>query len=103
MKEEKAEDHEGSPLPAPGTRATQKDAALSLPKRLKVEVTAFRKQLNPEELSCEGAAPIREAICAIAKRICTMDDLGSHSEIEQCQEAKKSCADATSRLKEKCG
>lgn len=65
---------------------------------------AFDQQLEPSQLSCAGARPHRDAICSIAERICEIASSGpSTTGGARCADAQKSCTDAKSRYKARCG
>lgn len=64
------------------------------------ELELFEQQMNPSELSCDGAKPHLEAICGIAKRICESSNMLQAK--TDCQTAQSSCEKARARFRSKC-
>lgn len=65
----------------------------------------FEEALEPERLSCEGARPLRDAICEIAERLCDLSAKppSSTNSNEECTTARSSCEQAQRKYKERCG
>jgi hypothetical protein len=82
--------------------AEKKEAPFEFERELTRNVSAFDEALGGAELSCDGAQPLKEAICAIAKRVCEMKDVHSGNQANQCAEAKKACSRAEGQFKSKC-
>lgn len=88
---------EEAPANLPGEQVEATDSL----KALHAQVDAFDVFLAPGELSCGGARPHLDAICAIAERLCGAgpDTLNSDKD---CQAATQSCQSAKKRYQEKC-
>jgi hypothetical protein len=73
--------------------------------QLSLEARYFDESLSPTALSCAGAKPHRDAICAIAERLCELSTTGPSTTGPgaRCVEAKQSCESARSRFKARCG
>lgn len=89
-------------IPAPADES-QTSNALSDPD-LQVDLlssqVAFDEALTPEHLSCKAAIPLRDAICAIAQRLCSSSP--SLSRDKDCTVAQKSCTAAKQQYLQKC-
>lgn len=65
-------------------------------------LVSFDAQLDPQRLSCDGARPIKDAICSIAQRICDLSDPGSLNKPADCKRASDACKKAQSDYDDKC-
>jgi len=94
-------------------RSTQDDAATQEEKRksavgpepLQVAIDSFDDALEPQKLSCEGARPHRDAICAIAERLCELpaERPSTTRPSASCYDARHSCDAAKTKFKARCG
>jgi hypothetical protein len=92
---------EGRPAPEAEKKSSAHDDAV---KRLSVETGQFERAMQPEQLSCGAAKPLRDAICEIATRICDLstNSPSSTNSGADCNTAKSSCLDAQRKYKERC-
>ncbi len=75
------------------------------PEPLQVEIDSFDDALEPRQLSCEGARPHRDAICAIAERLCELpaERPSTIRPSASCEGARQSCDAAKTKFKSRCG
>lgn len=71
--------------------------------RLAAEQDAFDAALEPTELSCSGARPHRDAICALAERLCQQRRDAVLDAADQCKAAQEQCDSVRARYREACG
>lgn len=90
---EAMEEDQGEP---PGEVASESVAAT----QLAVEWESFEQQMKPSELSCDGAKPYLDSICALAKRICESGNVLKPD--HDCEAAQLSCEKAKSRYRASC-
>lgn len=69
---------------------------------LELQVLDFNESMKAEALSCDGARPQMDSICAIAERICEMEG-PSTTKSSDCSRAKESCERAKKQFQQKCG
>jgi hypothetical protein len=74
---------------------------LRLPEELRLRVLEFEKRFGAEVQSCDGAEPLKDAICSIAERICAMES-PSTTKSAECARAQESCEKARKQYQKKC-
>jgi hypothetical protein len=91
----------------PRSAEQKRKTRLSLMEGVDTEMLSLESAIQPEQLSCSGAAPHRDAICSLAERICNINgpstdgQLGSES-ARDCEKAKKTCSEAKKRYAQRC-
>ncbi len=104
MEEERERISADSEAPAPpgAEPAASENKEMSEMEQLSARLDALERSLDPKQLSCEGARPHQEAICAIAERICELEG-PSTTKSSDCKSAEESCERAKKRFSQKCG
>lgn len=92
------------PSPSDSMSTPSENEAEILPERfhsaLQANLKALDDTLSPEALSCAGARPLRDAICAIEKELCKT--VGNEKQESQCERARSLCAEAKRRIASRC-
>lgn len=81
----------------------EEQPAAPLPLRLAAEQDAFDAALDASELSCSAAGSHRDAICAIAERLCARKGTSVVATDEQCKAAEDQCKSVRERYRDACG